>query len=37
VGTEEDPKILKSPRTKVVTNDMKELSAGGENALFSPP
>jgi predicted phosphodiesterase len=29
VGTEEDPNILKSCRSKVVTNDMKQLSGEG--------
>jgi hypothetical protein len=29
VGTEEDPKILKSRKIKVVTNDMKQLSREG--------
>jgi hypothetical protein len=29
VGTEEDRKILKSCGTKVITNDMKQLSGGG--------
>jgi hypothetical protein len=29
VGTEEDPKILKSRRTEVVTNDMKQIFGGG--------
>jgi capsular polysaccharide biosynthesis protein len=37
-GTEEDPKILKSRRTKVVSSEIKQLFGGGhKNALFSPP